>query len=159
MSGPHRDAFQVQQAADFLGFQYVVESALVSRNGGPWKERTSITAHPGDHLRFKVALKIWKGATTSTIVGLTVPASATGSGFLTIGTTPLGGGSDCGFDPSACPTTFNALLQSIRDAPRGDDLPVTLDLSAFDPQGIQITKVKHLDKVVDGSIEFPIDVN
>ena len=153
------DSVTMQATVSPIVKQYVVESALVSRNGGPWKERTSITAHPGDHLRFKVALKIWKGATTSTIVGLTVPASATGSGFLTIGATPLGGGSDCGFDPSACPTTFNALLQSIRDAPRGDDLPVTLDLSAFDPQGIQITKVKHLDKVVDGSIEFPIDVN
>ncbi len=43
---------------------YLIQSALVSRNGGPWKQRTSITAHPGDQLRFKVRLKVWKGATS-----------------------------------------------------------------------------------------------
>ena len=51
-----------------------------------------------------------------------------------------------------------ALLDSIRNAPHADDLQLTLDLSAFDPEGVQVKRVKHLDKVVDGSVEFPIDV-
>ena len=36
---------------------YQVDSVLVSRNGGAWKHRSSIRAHPGDTLRFKVGLK------------------------------------------------------------------------------------------------------
>ena len=153
------DSVAIQSSVSPIVKAYIIRSALVSRNGGPWKARTSITAHPGDQLRFKVGLKIWKGGSTSTIVGLTVPATASGSGFLTVGAAGFGAGSECDFDPSTCPTSFNGLLQSIRDAPRGDDLQLTLDLTAFDPEGIQVHRVQHLDKVVDGSIEFPIDIN
>ncbi len=153
------DSVTMQATVSPVVKQYLIQSALVSRNGGPWKQRSSITAHPGDQLRFKVTLKIWKGATTTTIVGVTVPASAFGSGYVTIGDQGFDGGSDCSFDPSRCPTTFHGLLQSIRDAPRADDLQLSLDLTAFDPSGARVDRVKHLDKVVTGSIEFPIDVH
>jgi len=153
------DSVTMQATVSPVVKQYLIQSALVSRNGGPWKQRTSITAHPGDQLRLQVGLKIWKGGTTTSIVSITVPASASGSGFLTVGDTGFGAGSDCSFDPTKCPTTFNGLLQSIRDAPRADDLQLTLDLTSFDPAGVKISRATHLDKVVTGSIEFPIDIH
>ena len=137
---------------------YTITSALVSRNGGPWKERSSINAHPGDELRFKVGLRVHKGGMASHIVSLTVPASAAGEGYLVIGNDAFGSGSECDYDPSACPGTFNGMLRSLRDAPRNDDLRVTLDLSGFEGDGPRITTTKRLDKVVDGSIELPITV-
>ena len=152
------DSVTMQATVSPVVKQYVIESALVSRNGGPWKRRGSITAHPGDQLRFKVGLKIWKGGRTSAIVGLTVPASASGSGFVTVGADGFGSGSDCSLDSSVCPRTFDGLLRSIRDAPHDDDLQLTLDLTAFDPDGVRVARVKHLDKVVAGSIEFPIEM-
>ncbi len=138
---------------------YFIRSALVSRNGGPWKSRSSITARPGDELRFKVSLKIYKGGTTSTIVSLKVPATATGGGYLTIGADQFGPDSECAYDPTACPTTFNGLLKSLRTAPRNDDLRVTMDLSGFEEDGIKVSSTKRLDKVVEGSIEFPIEIH
>ena len=87
-----------------------------------------------------------------------MPASATGDGYLVIGNDPFGFDPDCSFDPSACPTTFNGMLQALRDAPRNDDLQVTLDLSGFEGDGPRITRTKRLDKVVDGSIELPISI-
>ena len=137
---------------------YSITSALVSRNGGPWKQRSSITAHPGDELRFKVGLRVYKGGTASHIVSLTVPTGATGEGYLVIGNDAFGSGSECRLDPSACPSTFSGMLKSLRDAPRNDDLRVTLDLSGFEGDGPRITRTKRLDKVVDGSIELPITV-
>ncbi len=135
---------------------YIIRSVQVSRNGGSFRDRTSIAAHPGDRLRFKVRLKIYKGGFATAIIGLTVPATATGSGFVTIGADSLA--ADCSFDTTQCPTSFNGLLGALRDAPGNDDLEASLDLSGFEEGGTKVTATKRLDKVVEGSIELPIDV-
>ncbi len=137
--------------------RYIIKSALVSRNGGPWKQRSSVSARPGDELRFKVGLKVFKGGTTTRIVTLKVPTSASGAGYLTIGSDQFGG-SDCQFDPSACPSSFTRLLDALRHAPRNDDLQVTMDLSDFADRGVKVTRTTRLDKVVEGSIDLGIEI-
>ncbi len=82
----------------------------------------------------------------------------TGGGYLTIGADQFGPDPECAYDPTACPTTFNGLLTSLRTAPRNDDLRVTMDLSGFEVDGIRVSSTKRLDKVVEGSLEFPIEI-
>ena len=123
--------------------------------GSRWTPSSPI---PGDALRFKVTLRDLKGIVSTAVVGVPIPSDASGDGSVVIGTSPGGPGSDCFDDPSACPTTFGRLLASLRDAPRQDDLLVTTSLTAFDGTSRVITRSTRLDKVVEGSIELPIEI-
>ncbi len=137
---------------------YVIQGVQVSRNGGPWKQRDSITAHPGDSLRFLVKMHVLHGGTATKVVGLSVPVTASGAGTVTVGIDPFGSGSACTFDPSACPATFPGLIKALRDAPRNDDLQVSLDLSDLDGKEVLVTRSTRLAKVVEGTIQLPIEI-
>ncbi len=137
---------------------FVIQGVQVSRNGGPWKQRDSIVARPGDSLRFLVKIRVLHGGTATKVIALTVPADASGAGTLTVGTDPFGSGSACSFDPTACPSSFPAIIKALRDAPRNDDLQVSLDLTDLDGKDVVTSRTTRLDKVVEGSIQLPIEI-
>ena len=78
---------------------------------------------------------------------------------MTVGTDPYAAGSACSSDPSACPATFGGLLRSLRDAPRSDDLLVSMDLTTLDGSDLTSSGSSRLGKVVEGSIQLPIEIH
>lgn len=153
------DSITMQATVSPVVKKYLIRSVRVSRNGGAWKTRDSITARPGDVLRFRVALRVLNGGNATAYVRLTVPTAASGSGTVTVGTDPYAAGSACSSDPSACPATFGGLLRSLRDAPRSDDLLVSMDLTTLDGSDLTSSGSSRLGKVVEGSIQLPIEIH
>jgi len=129
----------------------------VSRNGGPWVGSGPIAVGAGDELRVRVHLRARSGRTYVRVVGLVVPSGATGRGLLHV----LGGSSaiTSGCDPidGACPTTFGGLLDELRDAPRGDDLLVALDLHDAGGGSLRVASAVRLDHVVSGARRLRLD--
>ena len=122
----------------------------VSRNGGPWQQVAPLTVSPGDELRVRVSLRPRDGRTTSHIVTLTVPPGMAGKGVLHV----LGGGSapGNGCDPvdETCPDTFGQLLHGLRNAPRGDELLVALDVTDAGNTSLRVSTTLRLGHVVEG---------
>ena len=136
---------------------YAVRGLQVSRNGGPWVSAGALAVAPGDSLRIRVRLRHRTGLTTSRTVSIDVPAGATGPGEVRV----IGGGDaatdGCGLDGQSCPTTFARLLDALRDAPRGDDLVVVLDLPGSGSDAVRVTRTVRMDKVVRGTARSEID--
>ncbi len=137
--------------------RYTVRKVLVSRNGGAFRERSSLGVRPGDRLDIRVRLVDQKGVASLRTLRVNVPSKAAGYGYLVV----AGGSetiSDCVWDPGACGGSFPRLLRSLREAPRGDDLIASLDLDDFGGGSTSRSIVKRQDKVVSGGVEIGIEV-
>jgi hypothetical protein len=134
-----------------------IEKVLVSKNGGAFKNTTSLTLHPGDTLRIRVTLRRYHGDTKVVDLSLTVPQGAVGGGALLV-QGGSGNVSPCLFNP--CGTTFQKLLDSLAGAPRNNDLSAALDL--FTNAGDIRTAAqdtRHLGGVVSGNREINVIIN
>jgi hypothetical protein len=131
----------------------------VSRNGGPWVASGPIAVAAGDDLRVRVSLRARSGRTYSRTVDLKVPPGASGQGLVHA----LGGSSAAttGCDPigGECPATFGGLLDGLRDAPRGDDLLVALDLQDAGGETLRVAATVRLDHVASGSRRLRLDAD
>jgi hypothetical protein len=134
-----------------------IRRVRVSRNGGPFREPEQLRVGPGDELRLRVTLRIYRGAAHNVDVLLTVPDDASGDGFLDV----TGGadvlGTECDSDPSACPTSLRRLIASLEDAPRTDSFVASLNL--YDPVSgvVDTTAVTTTtQRVVFGSVSIPV---
>lgn len=134
-----------------------IRKVLISRNGGEFRERQSLTVRAGDRLAIRVRLVDQRGQATTQTLRLTVPARAAGMGYLVVA-----GGSelttDCVWDPSACGTTFPKLLRTLADAPRGDDLIAALETDDFVGGGTSRTTVARQTSVVTGGTEILVEI-
>ena len=129
----HFDSIAINARVSATFREETLASMLVSRNGGPFSLPHLLKVNPGDALTMRVKVREYGGAVRTVDVPLTVPADAHGNGELDV----VGGadliGSECDFDPSSCPSTFNGLLHSLQNAPRADDIVATLGF--FTPSG------------------------
>lgn len=135
---------------------YAIRSVEVSQNGGPFVVPDGLAVAPGDELRIRVRLRHRTGLTTGRTVSIDVPADVSGPGLLRVlggSEVPSGG---CDLD-GVCPTTFAGLLEGLRDAPRGDDLLVVLDLVDASDDLVRLTRTVRMDKVVRGAFYYFVD--
>lgn len=127
-----------------------VRTVEVSRNGGPWQRSGPIAVAPGDTLRVRVGLRPRNGRTYTRVATLSVPPGAAGDGIVQV----TGGASmpADGCDPvdGLCPDTFGGLLDALRDAPRGDDLEVSLVLGDGGDGTVRATDRLRLGHMVSG---------
>jgi len=144
------DSVRIESSISDTYAPYAIETVLISRNGGAFRERTSLTLRVGDQLVIRTFLRRYGGASTSVDMPMTVRVP--GDGSLIVGrpefwypTTPSGSG-------------FHALLESIRDAPRNDD--VTAELLLYGMNGYQAAGAAktRVDSVVRGYVDIPATV-
>jgi|GEM_PF-5709334 len=66
----------------------------------------------------------------------------------------------CSYDPSACDLSFDGLLESLREAPHGDDLQLKFEVEDYEgtAPSVSVTKTKRMDKVVTGYLDFSVQV-
>ncbi len=148
---------------------YSISAVKVSKNGGAFRPRESLRARPGDELVVRAILRQYRGERLRVDLPLTVPDSAIGEGFLEV---TGGSGSDffgldggCLFDHQACSAGggggdgFDALLQSLKSAPKNHDLSAELVLFGFEGEAEPIASTRErLDRVVDGSASIFISI-
>ncbi|HUG46821.1 MAG TPA: SpoIVB peptidase S55 domain-containing protein [Candidatus Limnocylindria bacterium] len=133
--------------------QWAVERVRVSRNGGPFRDRTSINVAPGDRLDLRVFLRPYRGEAVRVGMSLRVPAGAQpGGGYLLIGSAPDIGGEE------ATPRTFRQLLNQLAATPRNNVLTASLQL--FDFEGGTTTRNRNvaLNSIVVGFFELEVNV-
>ena len=140
-----------------------IQTVLVSKNGGPYKQRQVLQVHVGDHLAFHAALERHDGTTHTVSLSLVVPDTAGQPAILTVSggfTQSIGPGSDCQFDPSSCPNTFPELLQSLANATRNDSLTAAVlveNPATFEPV-TAASSSRIIKAVVQGSIQIVLNV-
>jgi hypothetical protein len=140
--------------------QTALRRVLISRNGGPFQEREQIRVRVGDSLTVRALLRDGDGTSRQVERTLVVPDDVGEFGALVV----AGGGelfSECDFDPEACEVgSFNALLEALGSAPRGDDLVFDLSFSSFDGSsaGGSVRTVVRQPAVVSGNRYVSVSV-
>jgi len=132
---------------------YVLETVKISKNGGPFTERTTLRLRVNDQVVIRASLRQFRGETRKVDLAFTVQPDAIGDGSLIIGRNE--------FDfpwPGSDPTPgddFDGMLAALDGQARNDDLSARLQ--TFGPTGVQETMLgkKRLDQVISGLIEIP----
>jgi hypothetical protein len=159
--------------------QYRV-TGLQRFQGGGWVtigDSDTLVLTPGVPLKVRVLLANFRSSAPVTPVQLTFPvaAGATGDGSLDIFAGSDGGGSDEGDfagDDSSEPGSFKALLKSLGDAPRNDELQASLSLFGSSSEGggdgnaafldtstpAPVNITKRLAEVVTGSLSVSVTI-
>ena len=128
------------------------------RVGNAWVPvpRGGITARPGQTIRLLATLTPDGGGPVR-IRGLnvTVPADASGAA----GTITVRGGNEL-VEPTTIPATFDELLASFREAPRGNEVIATLGLDDGEGGTTTVQTVrKATPEVTDGRFDFALTVS
>jgi hypothetical protein len=168
--------YQATAGSPYRSDRIVGDQVTVSVDGGDLEAVGSgLEVGPGAELVVRVPLQRYRGATRSVDVPLTVPDDVAGFGSLSV----IGGGGgeqdpfECLFLPEECvgpgdASGLDALIRSIEDAPRGDDLVVTLQLfEGFEEPVIAleddggstvVSSVVPVGEVVTGAADLPVVV-
>jgi len=150
---------EIDASLDDTFRSYMVESAKISRNGGPFRSRSSLTVSPGDNLRIRVTLQRYRGTDVTQTLEVNVPNDVE---FGSFGALSIRGGGDFfgGGEPPAAVSSFGQLISSLENADRNDDLIAELsffDFDTFEPTSTT-TDTTRMNAVVEGSLDIQIDV-
>ncbi len=161
------DSVTVKGTIDSTVDRYAVGTVLVSKNGGPFKERSNLTVKPGDTLRFRITVTNLAGVSTQKWLSLVVPNTPTDSGALYLGSVtgsnPYSGtmasrSTGLAADAATTVSTFLTYLAAMQAVPRYDALLayvlVPSDSSYSGTIAAQASKI--LDKVVTGGTYIPL---
>ena len=137
--------------------QYGIETVMVSRNGGPFRERSSMNLNPGDDLRVRVGLRKFRGNLVTRTLALSVPNDAEPGSF---GSLLVRGGGEFFFpEEGAEPNSFARMIQALENSPRNDDLLAELSLLSFSGDSSTTTTDQRMDAVVGGYVEIGVAIN
>jgi hypothetical protein len=135
--------------------EYGIESVKISKNGGPFRDRSSISVGPGDNLRARVGLRSFRGNLVTVDVQVAVPNSAELGSF---GSLLIRGGGEFFFGDEPSANSFPQLLSMLKNSPRNDDLVAELVLQSFDGPPSSSSVTHRMDAVVHGFVEIGLSV-
>lgn len=143
---------------------YRVTGLQVREHGAfvPVAAGDTITAAAKSALQIRVMLTPYRGRGTAKTLtmSLTVPNAVGSEATLFAGAQAQQGGDDSGDPPApAQPTSFDALVASLANAPRNTAVLGSLAVSdASSPTATTVDQVTQVDQVVDGSISATVDI-
>jgi hypothetical protein len=145
----------INAAFDDTFRQYAIESVKISKNGGPFRDKSFVTVSPGDNLTARVSLRRYRGNLVSVDLNVTVPNDAEAGSF---GSLSIGAGAASDSGPVA--SNFSQLLAALQATPRNNELVASLSFSSFDGEstGGGDSDSDSMDAVVVGSFEIGVDV-
>jgi hypothetical protein len=153
---PRFTSVHIDATVDDTFRQYDIATVKVSRNGGGYRERSSITVDPGDELRLRVGLRQFRGDIVTRTIVVNIPNEASGS----FGSLLVRGGGEFFFPGEGeSPNSFAELIQSLENGPRNDDLLAQLDLISFEGVRSTMTSDLRMDALVSGFVEIGVSVN
>ena len=135
--------------------RYDIESVKISKNGGLFRERSSLNVSPGDQLRARVSLRRYRSTVTTVDLQVNVPNDATPGSF---GLLAIFGGGDIFADPGGGVNSFPQLVAALENTPRNDDVIAQLLLDDFEGGSSVTSDSERLNAVVGGGVEIGISV-